>query len=54
MTTPQIKNLIGRASKNMRAASAARSYEKVRAILFKTIECEQDGTIENSHDWVFI
>ena len=36
MTTPQIKNLIGRASKNKRAARAARTYEQVRAILCKT------------------
>ena len=32
-TTPQIKNLIGRASENKRAARAARTYEQVRAIL---------------------
>ena len=73
-TTPQIKNLIGPASENKRAARAARTYEQVRAILFddnlrikpqifnvahtnplvayfaNNIECEQDGTIENSHD----
>ena len=36
MTTPQIKNLIGRASENKRAARAARTYEQVRAILCKT------------------
>ena len=36
MTTPQIKNLIGGVWKNKRAARAARSYEQVRAILFKT------------------
>ena len=35
-TTPQIKNLIGRANENKRAARAARIYEQVRAILFKT------------------
>ena len=35
-TTPQIKNLIGRASQNKRAARAARTYEQVRAILCKT------------------
>ena len=35
-TTPQIKNLIGRASENKRAARAARTYEQVRAILYKT------------------
>ena len=35
-TTPQIKNLIGRASKNKRAVRAARTYEQVRAILCKT------------------
>ena len=35
-TTPQIKNLIGRASENKRAARAARIYEQVRAILCKT------------------
>ena len=35
-TTPQIKNLIGRASENKRAARAARTYEQVRAILCKT------------------
>ena len=34
--TPQIKNLIGRASENKCAARAARSYEQVRAILCKT------------------
>ena len=34
-TTPQIKNLIGRASENKRAARAARTYE-VRAIICKT------------------
>ena len=34
-TTPQIKNLIGRASENKRAARAARTYEQVRAILCK-------------------
>ena len=34
-TTPQIKNLIGRASENKRAAHAARTYEQVRAILCK-------------------
>ena len=34
--TPQIKNLIGRASENKRAARAARTYEQVRAILCKT------------------
>ena len=86
-TTPQIKNLIGPASENKRAARAARTYEQVRAILCKittwnyliysfddnlsikpqifnvahtnpivayfanNIECEQDWTIENSHDW---
>ena len=35
-TTPQIKNLIGRASENKRAARAAHTYEQVRAILYKT------------------
>ena len=35
-TTPQIKNLIGRASENKHAARAARTYEQVRAILCKT------------------
>ena len=35
-TRPQIKNLIGRASENKRAARAARTYEQVRAILCKT------------------
>ena len=35
-TTPQINNLIGRASENKRAARAARTYEQVRAILCKT------------------
>ena len=35
-TTPQIKNLIGRASENKRAARAERTYEQVRAILCKT------------------
>ena len=35
-TTPQIKNLIGRASENKRAALAARTYEQVRAIFYKT------------------
>ena len=35
-TTPQINNLIGRASENKRAARAARTYEQVRAILYKT------------------
>ena len=35
-TTPQIKNLNGRASENKRAARAARTYEQVRAILCKT------------------
>ena len=36
-TTPQIfKNLIGRVRKNKRAARAARTYEKVRAVLCKT------------------
>ena len=37
-TTPQIKNLIGRASEkfNKRAARAARTYEHVRVILCKT------------------
>ena len=35
-TTPQIKNLIGRASENKRAARAARTYEQVRVILCKT------------------
>ena len=35
-TTPQIKNSIGRASENKRAARAARTYEQVRAILCKT------------------
>ena len=35
-TTPQIKNLIGRASENKRAARAARTYEQARAILYKT------------------
>ena len=35
-TTPQIKNLIGRASENKRAARAARTYEQGRAILCKT------------------
>ena len=34
-TTPQIKNLIGRASENKRAARAARTYEQVSAILCK-------------------
>ena len=34
--TPQIKNLIGRASENKRAARAARTYEQVRAILCNT------------------
>ena len=35
-TTPQIKNLIGRArEKNKRAARAAGTYEQVRAILCK-------------------
>ena len=37
-TTPQINNLIGRASENKRAARAARTYEQVRAILGKTTE----------------
>ena len=32
----QIKNLIGLASENKRAARAARAYEQVRAILCKT------------------
>ena len=36
MTTPQIKNLIGRVRKHKRAARAARTYEQVRAILGKT------------------
>ena len=35
-TTPQINNFIGRASENKRAARAARTYEQVRAILYKT------------------
>ena len=35
-TTPQIKNLIGRASESKRAAREARTYEQVRAILCKT------------------
>ena len=35
-TTPQIKNLIGRASENKCAARAERTYEQVRAILCKT------------------
>ena len=35
-TTSQIKNLIGRVRKNERAARAARTYEQVRAVLFKT------------------
>ena len=35
-TTPQIKNLIGRASKNKRAARAVRTYEQIRANLCKT------------------
>jgi len=35
-TTPQIKNLIDRASENKRAARAARTYEEVRAIHCKT------------------
>ena len=35
-TKPQIKNFIGRASENKRAARAARTYEQVRAILCKT------------------
>ena len=35
-TTPEIKNLIGPASENKRAARAARTYEQVRAILYKT------------------
>ena len=38
-TSLQIKNLIGRASENKRAAPAARvarTYEQVRAILCKT------------------
>ena len=36
MTTPQIKNLIGRVRKNKRDARAARTYEQVRAVLCKT------------------
>ena len=35
-TTPQIKNVIGRASENKRAARAARTYQQGRAILYKT------------------
>ena len=35
-TKPQIKNFIGRASENKRAARAARTYEQARAILCKT------------------
>ena len=35
-TTPQIKNLIDRASENKRVARAARTYEQVRTILCKT------------------
>ena len=35
-TTPQIKNLIGPANENKRAARAACTYEQVRAILCKT------------------
>ena len=35
-TTPQVKNLIGRVSENKCAASAARTYEQVRAILCQT------------------
>ena len=31
-TTPQVKNLIGRASENKRAARAPRTYEQVRAM----------------------
>ena len=31
-TTPQIKNLIGRASENKRAARAVHTYAQVRAI----------------------
>ena len=34
--TPQIKDLIGRASENKRAARAARTYEQVLTILCKT------------------
>ena len=34
-TTPQIKNLIGPANENKRAARAARTYEQVRAMLCK-------------------
>ena len=34
-TTPQIKNLVGRATENKRAARAARTFEQVRAILCK-------------------
>ena len=37
MTTPQIKNLIGRVRKNKRAAHAAHTYEQVRAVLCKTM-----------------
>ena len=33
---PQIKNLIDRVSETKRAARAARTYEQVRAILYKT------------------
>ena len=36
MKTPQIKNLIGRVRKNNRAARAARTFEQVRAVLFRT------------------
>ena len=33
--TPQVKNLIGRASENKRAARAARTYQQFRAVLCK-------------------
>ena len=35
-TPPRIKNLIGRVRKNKRAARAARTLEKSRAVLCKT------------------
>ena len=38
MTTPRIKNLIGRVMKNKRAARVACNYEQVRAVLNKTIK----------------
>ena len=58
MTTPLIKNFIGRVRKNKRAARATRTYEQSRAVLCKTTTsnyqiCDYEKTLACNRKKIF-